>query len=41
MPNLYQDYTELETFFGEQAFYKLDVDSLTELSPDTKLRSKS
>lgn len=38
MPNLYQDYCELETFFGEQAFNKLDVETLATLSPDALFR---
>lgn len=38
MPNIYQDYCELETFFGEQAFYKLDVESLATLSSNALFR---
>ncbi|MBW4628806.1 MAG: hypothetical protein KME49_25655 [Brasilonema octagenarum HA4186-MV1] len=38
MPNIYQDYCEIESFFGEQAFYKLDVKTLSTLSADALFR---
>ncbi|MBP5976530.1 hypothetical protein HW132_28315 [Brasilonema sp. CT11] len=38
MPNLYPDYCSLETFFGEQVFYKLDVETLSDLSADALFR---
>lgn len=38
MPNLYQDYCDIQEFFGAEAFEKLDVESLATLSTDALFR---